>query len=327
MLLELAAGEGEAQFREGLLENLCPCCFYFDEGGAIVILSVDGNFQHCRYRDRGHFDFERLPTRVFLNDGKPQDFPLAQDLVPGGKPEPHPKNCNQFLASRGWDSKKAQPTKRAKKYLDETGLMVATCRHGVGLRLLNIHGTGERHGHGEALLDNIIQEAKPKAVLGCYDIACKFKKPVERLVAKHQCPIHMALGQFHMHCHRGECRILFSPLRLKGIGLTVGEDPEMWWSQAMHLVKYGRIMSAGHRTTLLDAFAISNANRQREKMGWMFNTKWERMLEVEKDYQAILSGMMARYQPNTVEGRRILIDEAYILRQMELQRVHCENFR
>ena len=46
----------------------------------------------------------------------------------------------------------------SKAIMDESGLVRAVCFHGVWLRFLNIHGTGERHTHTITLLEEILQE-------------------------------------------------------------------------------------------------------------------------------------------------------------------------
>lgn len=46
---------------------------------------------------------------------------------------------------------------------------------------------------------------------------------------------------------------------------------------------------------MLDAFALINANRQRENIGVTFNRKWKKMLQVRHKYQMVLRSSMHRY--------------------------------
>jgi hypothetical protein len=72
--------------------------------------------------------------------------------------EPHVGDgChNNFKTTGGW--KRSELTSVAKRALDETGLMAATCFHGIGIRYLNIHRTEDRQTHGVALIENILDQ-------------------------------------------------------------------------------------------------------------------------------------------------------------------------
>jgi hypothetical protein len=134
------------------LVNMCSGCFDFEKYPAdySARISTDGNLQHYRYCDRNPFEFERLTPKCFV-DYKRRDYSQANDA-----PDVSGACANEFKATNGW--KNTELTTLRNKGVDESGLMVVTCFHGMALRFLNMHGTGERHTHALALLESILDE-------------------------------------------------------------------------------------------------------------------------------------------------------------------------
>ena len=232
--MSLAEGMADVgSWQEERLQNLCPACFAFDErledpgsqDAAVersIYLSLDGNLQHIRFRDRHRWDFESFKPKMFVNYGR-REYPTSIN------PIDNDTTCgSHFKATKGWS--RTLKTTVTKKALDETGLVLATCYHGTPLRLLNMHGSGERHTHAEAILISIFQELKELGQINiCYDVACVFEPAIQKLLPFYESRLKVRIGRFHVYAHGLSCQVLFSTLRTEGYGLMVGEEPEHNW--------------------------------------------------------------------------------------------------
>lgn len=194
------------------LSNCCPACCDFSDfsdfaqdhcGG----ITIDGNFQHLCFKDRGWINYEQLEPRNFVSY-------RVRDLSSPEAGAANNAGCNnKFHATGGWG--KTLNTS-SKKHLDEAGLMGMTCFHGIPLRYLNIHGTGQRQAHGVTLIKHILDHDPELKVRLCYDVACVFVPALERLLPEDAHRVKGAIGRFHINAHGYACHILWSTLRLKG---------------------------------------------------------------------------------------------------------------
>jgi hypothetical protein len=213
------------------LSNLCPACFSFDtpqassafteeEGNGTgraasatdkaILISLDGNMQHTRFRNRSNWEFEKLPLKLFVDYGRREFSRATQDVDQPAIDTDTPCG-SQFKATKGWN--KTEASTATKKHLDETGLVVATCFHGIALRFLNMHGTGERHTHAEAILRSLLSEVDDvKDVKICYDVACVFDPAIKKMLADKDCNIQVRIGRFHLYAHGISCQINYSTL-------------------------------------------------------------------------------------------------------------------
>jgi hypothetical protein len=113
-------------------------------------LGVNGNFQHSRLKNRGWITHETFEPRKFVAYGI-RDFSTPHTIAVD---DPQVTSCdNKFHATGGWGKMLNTSTK---EQLDESGLMGMTCFHGIPLRYLNIHGTGERQVHGVVMLKHVL---------------------------------------------------------------------------------------------------------------------------------------------------------------------------
>jgi len=121
------------------LSNICPACFDITPGeDNTITISIDGNQQHIRFKDKSPYEYEKLPPKLFVDYGC-RRFDLAVSTT-------QQAGCgNNFKATSGWN--KAEAVAQSKKALDETGLMAATCFHGTNLRFMNVYGGNERYSH------------------------------------------------------------------------------------------------------------------------------------------------------------------------------------
>jgi hypothetical protein len=273
------------------LANCCPACFDFSYHPAdhSVGITIDGNFQHLRFKDRGGINYEKLETRKFVSYGV-RDF-SSQDAVAVNDPA----GCdNKFHATGGWG--KTLNTS-SKKHLDEAGLMEMTCFHGIPLRYLNIHGTGERQSHGAALIKHILDYDSALQVRLCYDVSCVFIPAMKRLLPEDLHRVKGAIGRFHIYAHRYACHILWSTLRLKGFGLMVGEEIEQHWYMLSHLIASGRVSSGPRKMQKIDSCSLSISRRALETFGKNLERRWKKARQMEQQESAKLLEVLRETVP------------------------------
>jgi hypothetical protein len=246
------------------LSNICPACFDISPGeDNAVAISIDGNQQHVRFKDKSSYEYEKLPPKLFVDYGR-RNFGLAGSVSAGRM-----AGCgNKFKATSGWN--KAEAMAQSKKALDETGLMAATCFHGTNIRFMNVYGGNERYSHVIRLLESIEAECPAAGPIRlCYDVACEFESSLRRhnapwvdrvqvsvdkyLIGHVSNCLQVRIGRFHLYGHEMKCHILYNLLRTEGFGLMVGEEVEQLWSMLGSLVKTGRVSSGPRRSQIIDA--------------------------------------------------------------------------
>jgi hypothetical protein len=251
---EISDYEGrEKSWQLERLHNLCPACFDIDSAGGedkTVMVTLDGNMQHTRFRDRSAFEFETLNPKLFVDYGRRQ-FDLAGPRKTAYEECLPDTACgNRFKATNGWNRAEAKTT--TKRNLDESGLVATTCYHGTNLRFLNIYGGGERHSHAIRLLESIIDEVPDSEVKMCYDVACVFESALHRYKPEWKEKLTARIGRFHLYGHEHSCHVLYNLLRTDGYGLMIGEEPEHLWFILLHLIRSGRVSSGPRRTQKID---------------------------------------------------------------------------
>jgi len=151
--------------------------------------------------------------------------------------------------------------------------------HGIGLLFLNIHGTGERHTHVVAILEEIYNECSNiDRIWLCYDVGCKFETVAKMLLPGKN--ITPRIGQFHLLGHGLSCQVNYNTTRTTGFGLMVGEELEQLWLYIQHLIQSGRVSSFPRKWQKLDSWLLYLAQRMREIMGLNLQRRWKRMNEI-----------------------------------------------
>jgi hypothetical protein len=210
---------------------------------------------------------------------------------------------NKFHATGGWG--KTLNT-ASKKRLDEAGLMGMTCFHGIPLRYLNIHGTGERQAHGAALLKHILEYDSEMKLRLCYDVSCVFVPALERLLPDDAHRVKGAIGRFHIYAHRYACHVLWSTLRLKGFGLMVGEEIEQHWYMLAHLIPSGRVSSGPRKMQKIDSSSLSISRIALETFGKNLERRWNKARKVEHKESEKLQEILRQTVPErTDKGGRV----------------------
>ena len=273
--------------------------------------------QHKRFRDRSPWEFEVLQSKLCVRVDERQ-FELAADAkkrIEASEKEVTERGggcTSTFRAAQGWNISAKKCTSKA--IMDESGLVGAVCFHGVGLRFLNIHGTGERNTHAIALLEEILQERSDiRHTRLCYDVACKFDNAIKALLPRKN--ITPQIGRFHLLGHGLSCQVNYNPIRTPGLGLMVGEELEQLWSFIQHLIRSGRVSSSPRKRQKLDSCLLYLAQRGREMMGLNLERRWEKMQEIRSDASAELEKIVGRCIPSRTDGNGDFRPESTITRE------------
>ncbi|KAF3840344.1 hypothetical protein F7725_019061 [Dissostichus mawsoni] len=182
----------------------CPACT-----PKMLAESVDGNRKQYRFRQsQGPFIMEDSAVTDFV------------DKVRINTPGKGTCGTSQWSAAR--------ETARRASRLDEEGLEVAVCRHGVLLKALNMF-------RGEIFAYPLFLQTQFQATnlhFYCTDIACKYWPYLEK-VAKTMPELRPLLSMqpflsvMHAKAHSIKCEIVWSGRNLEGAGSTAGEEVEM----------------------------------------------------------------------------------------------------
>ena len=322
---KLQAVDGSS-WEDHCLQNLCPPCFAFDQSISedhSITLSLDGNLQHTRFKDKHRWEFDTIQPKMFVDYGR-REYPMA--------PKPTESPCGSHIkATRGWSC--TLKTTDTKKALDETGLVVATCYHGTPLRFLNMHGSGECHSHAEAILLSIFNELKDLGeILICYDVACIFESAVWKDLPEYENKIKVRIGRFHVYAHGLSCQILYSTMRTAGYGFTNGEEPEHTWYQLSPLIRSGRVSSGPHHTQKIDIAGLHIAKVYREFLGRNLDRRWRKMRLLHSKADETLRAVIKQTIPARVDksgvmhpAKAITID--YLNSQIDDQIAYYRDYR
>lgn len=328
-------GGRRSDWREESLANICPPCFDFSSFPAdqTVSMSVDGNMQHGRFKDVNPCEFEVLPTKLFVDNGK-RDFALASERRAGEKSGNESACGHLFKATKEWskvDDGGSGAIPGAKNF-DEKGLVGLVCLHGTSLRYLNIF-TGERQTHVTTLLQNVLLELPDIKMLRlCYDVACVFGPALKELMPAEAERIQARIGRFHIYGHGMSCFTLCNLIRSSGWGLMVGEENEYDWSRMAHFVASGRVSSAPRRTQRIDSYGIYTARAFKERMGTILTQRLRNALRVISESEALLHTLIGTVLPprvlkNGEQRPEIRVDLEYLMQQAADQEEYYRTYK
>ncbi|KAF3837670.1 hypothetical protein F7725_009438 [Dissostichus mawsoni] len=177
----------------------CPACT-----PKMLAVSVDGNRKQYRFRQSQRIDEPLFKGPFIMEDSAVTDFTPGKGTC----------GTSQWSAAR--------ETARKASRLDEEGLEVAVCRHGVLLKALNMF-------RGEIFAYPLFLQTQFQATnvhFYCTDIACKYWPYLEK-VAKTMPELRPLLSMqpflsvMHAKAHSTNGR------NLEGAGSTAGEEVEM----------------------------------------------------------------------------------------------------
>ncbi|KAK2906701.1 hypothetical protein Q8A67_005686 [Cirrhinus molitorella] len=231
----------------------CPACT-----PSMLALCADGNRKLYRFRqskgsEKPYFDgtFIAKDTDVhhFVDEIRSKMKSTAGRGLCG---------ASQWSAAR-------ETARRASK-LDEEGLEVVVCRHGMLLRALNMY-RGEIFAYPLYLQKEL--QAATNGQFYCMDIACKYWPYIEKLAVsmldlRPLLQMRPFLSVMHAKAHSTKCEIIWSGKNQEGAGTTAGEEVEMVNSYLSRCALTTKYMTKSARNDMLTVHAIG-WNRQKKK--------------------------------------------------------------
>uniref|UniRef100_A0A7M6DRD2 Uncharacterized protein n=2 Tax=Clytia hemisphaerica TaxID=252671 RepID=A0A7M6DRD2_9CNID len=141
------------------------------------------------------------------------------------------KDNNDSICGGTWPA--AQNVSRKMAKLDESGLEVATCRHVLAQKAINMF-RGEIFGYPYFLIKEFMI---PRGTNFCFaDVMCKLWPFMTRDDPSIKTLISPALSIMHAKGHSHDCQLIWSGEWLKGTGRSTGEETEQLFN---YLSRFG----------------------------------------------------------------------------------------
>ncbi|KAK0541445.1 hypothetical protein OC835_000169 [Tilletia horrida] len=235
-------------------ESSCPPSYPSQADPKLIpelIVSIDGNFTHCRQAEADHVEKNPCPPAFFLSQAQVQKVATSMDRL--AKKHSVGALRDQINAcSANVKAADERAAKGAYGLCDITGLVGLCCRHDIPLVFCDITSPGERHHYAIALLQMVITAVPMLKHIGVlYDIGCRF--PNKRNIAELlRARVTWAVSVFHVYGHNYRCQVLYSPRRKLGFAWSDGEGMERVWSALADIIPSERLMSHGERHLTLE---------------------------------------------------------------------------
>ncbi|KAL4008508.1 hypothetical protein ACER0C_002360 [Sarotherodon galilaeus] len=191
-----------------------------------------------------------------------------------------------LCGSSSWTAAK-ESSKKSTGKLDEEGMEIAVCRHGVLLAALNMF-RGEIFAYPLFLQRKLAANVPGHITFLCSDVACKYF-PYLTKVAQ-QCPelrnllsMRPFLSVMHAKAHTWKCEIKWGGAFQDGAGSTVGEEVEQvnsFLSRAAVTTKY---MSKAGRTDMLTLLALGWNKRKVEQLGRTLSQRYLKIIRILRE--------------------------------------------
>ncbi|KAI5987296.1 hypothetical protein EDD15DRAFT_2199661 [Pisolithus albus] len=301
------------------LKHCCPACTYTLEGEQPLRFSI-------LYALDGNDSLKRIQRKLLSEDGEGQSasikLPTCQVLT-----------CNRYLSREfvdqyasqdavsvvwnedsevnpcagHWKNMDDQKTKKTWGVYDETGIILAVCRHGFSLLMADMVQSGELSAKYPLAIISKLLEVFGKDLGGGYDIGCQFKTtldqsplgPLARSL-NHTCLV----GTFHGHAHRRLCQLDHLTMYTKGLGL---EDLETLW-----------YASAFHRKQAISGYFKHNDDYEvYANLSKFLYNNYKQALDTIQECEATLLGLMKEQNvPNEQVFEKWLAEEKAYLEQL-----------
>ncbi|CAM4568525.1 unnamed protein product [Leuciscus chuanchicus] len=216
----------------------------------MLAVSVDGNRKHYRFKNAARSEEQALFKDIFI--AKDEEVERFVDYI---------HSTTNHVSGRGvcggeWSAAR-ETSSRSSSKIDEEGLELAVCRHGVFLGALNMF-RGEIFAYPLYLQNKLAN--KPISFFAI-DVTCKYW-PYLNKVAK-SCPeLQHLLGMkpflsvFHAKAHDFKCEVKWSGAYQQGAGLTLGEEVEQCNAFLSRIAVTTKHMSKAGRTDMLTLMAM-----------------------------------------------------------------------
>ncbi|KAG9278143.1 hypothetical protein AMEX_G5953 [Astyanax mexicanus] len=256
-------------------------------------VSVDGNRKLYRFKNASGCATKGLFDGVFLaRDEEVSSF--VADVQQATKHTPGKGLCG----SSQWTAAKENSRKSASK-IDEEGLEIAVCRHGVLLKALNMF-RGEIYAYPLYLHKEL---SSANVTFFCSDVACKYFPYLEKVSKK--CPelrglleMRPLLSVMHAKAHSWTCELKWGGRNQEGAGNTIGEEVEQvnsFLSRAAMSTKY---MSKGARTDMLTVLAMGWNKKKRNSMDKILSQRYAKTIQRLEEEELKLEERKAEFGIN-----------------------------
>ncbi|KAF4116508.1 hypothetical protein G5714_003997 [Onychostoma macrolepis] len=269
----------------------CPACT-----PSMLAVAVDGNRKLYRFKSQpgpdGFFD------GVFLaNDAEVSSFVDYIHGTTGHNPGKGRCGAGQWTAARESANKSASK-------LDEEGVEVAVCRHGVLLKGLNMF-RGEIFAYPLYLQKQL---ASQTVQFFCSDVVCKYWPYLQKVVD--HCPeledllnMRPFLSIMHAKAHSWMCELKWGGRNQEGAGTTIGEEVEQVNSFLSRAAICSKYMSKAVRTDMLTIQASGWNKRKAENLDRTLAKRYiktvQRIAEATKDLEKLTAELSL--QQDTVQ--------------------------
>ncbi|XP_027138177.1 uncharacterized protein LOC113746493 isoform X2 [Larimichthys crocea] len=235
----------------------CPACT-----PDMLAICADGNRKHYRFKKSKGTDEPSLFDGLFIaQDAKVSAFVdqiRSQMTVRTGHDVCGPAT---FTPAR-------ETSQKSRAKVDEEGLEIAVCRHGILLQGLN-HYRGEIYAYPLFLQKELAETAN--VTFFCMDITCRYWPYMEKMAEKlpelqSLTEMKPFLSVMHAKAHTGKCEVSWGGRNQEGAGSTIGEEVEQvnsFLSRAALTTKY---MTKSGRADMITVLAMGWNHRKVESL-------------------------------------------------------------
>ncbi|XP_026128633.1 uncharacterized protein LOC113109197 isoform X1 [Carassius auratus] len=216
----------------------------------MLAVSVDGNRKHHRFKNAARSEEKALFDGIFI--AKDDEVERFVDYI---------HSTTNHVSGRGvcggkWSAARETSQKSSSK-IDEEGLELAVCRHGVFLTALNMF-RGEIYAYPLYLQNKL---ANTPISFFAMDVTCKYWPYLNKVTKscpelQHLLSMKPFLSVFHAKAHDFKCEVKWSGAYQQGAGLTLGEEVEQCNAFLSRIAVTTKHMSKAGRTDMLTLMAM-----------------------------------------------------------------------
>ncbi|KAI7804103.1 hypothetical protein IRJ41_024608 [Triplophysa rosa] len=187
-----------------------------------------------------------------------------------------------------WTAAK-ESSKKSSSKLDEEGLEIAVCRHGILLMALNMF-RGEMFAYPLFLQKKLAERSQGKIKFFCSDVACKYFPYLQR-VSKNCPELQSFLSVMHAKAHSWKCEVKYGGAYQEGAGSTIGEEVEQVNSFLSRIAITTKYMSKSGRADMITMQAMSWNKRKRLNLGQALVHRYLKTQKALQEQQCILGAL------------------------------------
>ncbi|XP_077078705.1 uncharacterized protein LOC143731969 [Siphateles boraxobius] len=236
----------------------CPACH-----PDMLAVCCDGNRKHYRFKKSRGNEEPSLYKGLFL--AKDEEVSAFLNNVRGSSMT-RADNSGTCDVSRFRASK--ETSKKSSSKIDEEGIQVAVCRHGILLRGLN-HYRGEVFAYPVFLQRELSERAN--VTFFCMDVVCRYWPYLSKVTEESSdlqplMEMRPFLSVMHAKAHTAKCEVRWGGRNQDGAGNSVGEEVEQvnsFLSRAALVTKY---MTKAGRENMLTQQAMGWNRKKTENL-------------------------------------------------------------